>query len=88
MLLLCYCSVMYHVKECMGRRTKIDPNPVEAPIPCGEGMDKFQESQYIVVNKSLPKMELFSEQSPLDKINKKYKTTLEAINGSVCLSIS
>ena len=55
---------MSHVKEYMGWRTKIDPNPVEVPIPCGEGMDKFQESQYVVVHKSLSKMELFFRAVP------------------------
>ena len=37
----------------------MDPNPVEVPFPYEQGIDKFQESQYVIVYKSLSKMGLF-----------------------------
>lgn len=38
---------------------KMDPNPVKVPFPYAQGIDKFQESQYVIVYKSLSKMGLF-----------------------------
>lgn len=45
---ICYCSVMNHVKEWMGRRTKMDPNPFEVPVTCGEGIDNFRNHSMLL----------------------------------------